>query len=99
MSMSRPIKSSILAILLAAIFAMGVVGCGNANFRKGCKKYCKCHHGERSVEACREGCYERLSRLEKRDRLSARQIGECLAARGERSCSELAACAGKLIKK
>ncbi len=72
--------------------------CGDGDIRKGCKNYCKCHRGKDSDSACRSRCSERLHALKKRDRPQARQIADCLAAKGERKCSELAACAGSVLK-
>ncbi len=75
-----------------------VAGCGDGDIRKGCKNYCKCHRGDDSDSACRKRCSKRLTALKKRDRPQARQIADCLASKGERKCSELAACAGSLLK-
>jgi len=85
----------VLALLLGGGLAMG---CGDGDIRKGCKNYCKCHRGEASDTACRKRCSKRLSALKKRNRPQARQIADCLAAKGERTCSELAACAGSILK-
>lgn len=92
----------ITSVLFALLFATGLglasVGCGDGDIRKGCKNYCKCHRGKRSLSDCRRHCAARLTALKKRDRPLERQIADCLAAKGERKCAELAACVGDALK-
>ena len=80
------------------VAAASLVSCGDGDIRRGCKNYCKCHAGKLSESACRERCSERLHALKKRDRPRERQIADCLAAKGKRSCDELARCAGDALK-
>lgn len=91
----------VTGLLLNGLLLTGLLllaGCGDGDIRKGCKSYCKCHRGKASDSACRNRCSERLGALKKRDRPQAKQIADCLAAKGERTCSELAACAGDALK-
>lgn len=88
--------SRVLGPLLVALLL--VAGCGDGDIRKGCKNYCKCHRGKRSESACRNHCSKKLHAIKKRDRPQAKQIADCLAAKGKRSCDELAACVGDFLK-
>ncbi len=88
----------VLRTLLALLAAGLLLACGDSDIRRGCKNYCKCHRGSRSESACRDRCQDRLTALKKRDRPRERQIADCLAAKGKRSCTELAACAGDALK-
>jgi len=81
-----------------AVILVLLAGCGDGDIRKGCKNYCKCHRGNKSESACRKRCSQTLLAIKKRDRPQAKQIAECLAANGERSCPELAACVGDYLK-
>lgn len=92
----RAFTARLPALLL--VTGLALAGCNDGDIRKGCKNYCKCHRGDRSVSACREHCAERLTALKKRDRPRERQIADCLAAKGERKCAELAACVGDAFK-
>jgi uncharacterized protein YgiB involved in biofilm formation len=94
----RPLTTALFLLLFAAGPGLALTSCGDGDIRKGCKNYCKCHRGNRSVSACRERCDKRLTALKKRDRPRERQIADCLAARGERKCAVLAACAGDVLK-
>ena len=84
-------------LLLVSAFTL-LTACGDGDIRKGCKAYCKCHRGKRSESECRDHCAGRLRALKKRDRARERQIADCLAAKGERRCAELAACAGDALR-
>ena len=100
MGLQRP-GLGVHGLVVSGLVVSGLVlsaGCGDGDIRKGCKNYCRCHRGNASDSACRKRCSERLSALKKRDRPLARQIADCLAAKGERSCKELAACAGDALK-
>ncbi len=95
----------LLVPLMTLLFVAGSLlsgsllsGCGDGDIRKGCKNYCKCHRGKRSDSACRKRCSEKLHALKERNRPRARQTADCLAAKGERKCGELAACMGDLLK-
>ncbi len=82
---------------LVLFLGLCLARCGDGDIRKGCKSYCKCHKGEQSLSRCRERCAKKLTALKKHNRPLARQTADCLAAKGERSCDELAACAGDLL--
>ena len=90
----RLAQSVLMLLGLCLCFA----GCGDGDISKGCKNYCTCHSGERSRSACEKRCTGKLKALKKRDRPRERQIADCLAAKGERSCKELAGCAGDILK-
>jgi len=75
-----------------------LAGCGDGDIRKGCAAYCECHAGQPGRSACEDRCQARLEAMRKRDRAKERQIADCLAARGKRSCQELARCAGDFLK-
>jgi hypothetical protein len=77
---------------------LSTTACGDGDIRRGCKNYCRCHKGKRSVSACEARCTDKLRALKKRDRPRERQIADCLAAKGKRSCAELAACAHDVLK-
>ena len=86
-------------LLLLGILLLGAgAGCGDGDIRKGCASYCECHAGKRSRAACEDRCRDRLEALRKRDRPRERQIADCLAARGKRTCAELALCAGDHLR-
>jgi hypothetical protein len=94
--MQRLVKRLMLLPLVTGFVL--TAACLDGDMRKGCTRYCKCHRGARSEAACHARCTARLRALRKRDRARERQIAECLAAKGERSCDELAACAGDALK-
>jgi hypothetical protein len=87
--------------LLALLFLVAVplVGCADGDIRVGCERYCRCHRGSQSEGACRSDCRDTLTSLKKRDRARARQVADCLAAKGKRPCKELALCASGVLRK
>lgn len=89
-----------LLVLLGALALLPTVlgGCTDSDIRKGCGRYCKCHRGKRSQDTCRSECEKSLASLKKRDRTLARQVADCLSAKGERPCKELALCAEGVLK-
>lgn len=80
-------------VSLPAALALAVGACTDGDIRKGCENYCKCHAAQHSAESCRASCEKTLGALKKRDRPRAKQVADCLAAKGKRSCDELALCA------
>jgi hypothetical protein len=81
------------------LFGLGLLaGCGDGDIRKGCAAYCECHAGKAGRSACEDRCRDRLRAMRKQDRAKERQVADCLAARGQRSCPELALCAGDFLR-
>lgn len=90
------------ALLLCALFgltAAALPACVDGDIRTGCRRYCRCHRGQKSAQSCRSTCERTLSALKKRDRARARQVADCLAAKGKRPCKELGLCAQGVLEK
>jgi hypothetical protein len=72
--------------------ALPLAACTDGDIRKGCKNWCRCHHGDQPVSSCRAACEKKLDALRERDRAFERQVAECLAAKGKRSCKQITLC-------
>lgn len=82
--------TALALILVTSEVAMQ--GCLDGDIRRGCKRWCECFHGDQDVSTCRDRCSEHLADLKKKDRPRERQVADCLAAKGTRSCPEIALC-------
>ena len=92
-----PILLALASLALATLTSLA--SCTDSDIRKGCGRYCKCYRGRQSGEACRSACEKTLTSLKKRDRALARQVADCLSAKGKRPCKELALCAEGVLEK
>jgi len=82
----------LLFLVPLVLVGLAAAGCVDGDIRTGCKRWCHCHHGSQSESSCFDACEDTLKTLKRHDRTRARQVADCLAAKGDRKCGEITLC-------